>query len=124
MISTADAFIRALRPIVEDLGATVVADRQGQAGDLPIRWDGNTVGYVRGSELHGALDRLVRTVERELGHRLADMDRAHKQTAVRRLDELGAFLLRGAVDDIAAAMGVSRVTLYTYLNAINTAAPS
>ena len=38
------------------------------------------------------------------------------------LDERGAFLLRGAVDDIATAMGVSRITIYNYLNAIETPA--
>jgi len=33
-------------------------------------------------------------------------------------DERGAFLLRGAVDDIAEIMGVSRITIYNYLNAL------
>jgi hypothetical protein len=49
------------------------------------------------------------------------MSRAQKQTTVRLLDEHGAFLLRGAVDDVASWMGVSRVTLYSYLNAIHAA---
>lgn len=119
MISNADDFVRALRPIVEDLGGSVVAARSHRPGDLPITWDGETVGYVRGSELHGALDRLIHSIEREIGTRLSEMNRSEKQTAVRRLDELGAFLLRGAVDDVASWMGVSRVTLYSYLNAIN-----
>jgi predicted transcriptional regulator YheO len=35
------------------------------------------------------------------------------------LDERGAFLLRGAVDDMARIMGVSRITIYNYLNAID-----
>ncbi len=46
------------------------------------------------------------------------MPRADKQIAVRRLDEQGAFLLRSAVEDVATWMGVSKVTLYSYLNAI------
>ena len=121
MRSTAAEFLRALRPIVEDLGGSFVAVRSHRPGDLPIEWDGDTVGYVRGSELHGALDRLIHSVEREVGTRLADMSRAEKQTTVRLLDEHGAFLLRGAVDDVASWMGVSRVTLYSYLNAIHAA---
>jgi predicted transcriptional regulator YheO len=43
---------------------------------------------------------------------------ADPSIAVRRLDELGALLLRGVVEDIAQLMGVSRLTLYRYLKAI------
>ncbi len=31
---------------------------------------------------------------------------------------VGAFLLRGAVDDIAKIMGVSRITIYNYINTL------
>lgn len=118
MTSGADDFLRALKPVVEALGATVVPARSARSGDLPVEWDGETVAFVRMAELHGALGRLVGTVEREIGAPLAEMSRHDKQVAVRRLDEQGAFLLRGAVDDVAHWMGVSRVTLYTYLNTI------
>ena len=107
-----------LAPIVDALGSTIVSVKDAEAADTPIVWRGVIVGYVQGSELHSALDRLVGVVEREAGHNLDEMNRSQKQTAVRRLDELGAFLLRGAVEDIAQLMGVSRVTLYSYLNAI------
>ena len=76
------------------------------------------MAYLRLVELHGALERYVAKVERELGAQLLEMDRAQKQAAVRRLDEQGVFLLRGAVEDVAGRMGVSKVTLYNYLNAI------
>ena len=39
--------------------------------------------------------------------------------AVRLLDERGAFILRRAVEEVADAMGVSRITVYNYLNAIH-----
>jgi len=117
-----EEFLRALRPVVEALGATVVPERSARLGDLPVEWNGATVGYVRNAELHSALGRLVAGVERELGASLPDMSRSEKQAAVRRLDEQGAFLLRGAVDDVAHLMDVSRVTLYTYLNAIRPSA--
>ncbi len=42
-----------------------------------------------------------------------------KQAAVRLLEERGAFLLRGAVEDVAETMGVSRITIYNYLSAIS-----
>lgn len=111
-------FLIHLAPIVDALGGTIVSVSDADGADTPVSWRGSIVGYVRGSELHGALDRIVGLVEREAGHSLDEMTRSQKQAAVRRLDELGAFLLRGAVEDIAQLMGVSRVTLYSYLNAI------
>ena len=121
MTCEGDDFLSALRPVVESLGASVVPLRSSRPGDEPILWNGETVAFVRPNELHGALERAVSSVERELGMRLGDMKRAEKQVAIRRLDELGAFLLRGAVEDVAAWMGVSKVTLYSYLYAIERA---
>lgn len=114
-------FLSALRQAVESLGASVIPVRSSRMGDEPVVWQGETVAYVRLNELHGALERAVASVEREIGSRLSEMDRSQKQAAVRRLDEHGAFLLRGAVEDVAGWMGVSKVTLYTYLNAIERA---
>lgn len=68
--------------------------------------------------LRGALERLIGFVERELGCRLSELDRDGKQRAVRLLDEAGAFTLRRSVEDVADALGVSRITVYNYLNAI------
>ena len=36
---------------------------------------------------------------------------------VRMLNERGAFLFCGAVEEVADLMGVSRITIYNYLNA-------
>ena len=35
------------------------------------------------------------------------------------LDQRGAFTLRRAVEDVADALAVSRITVYNYLNAIH-----
>ncbi len=121
MTDGADEFLSALRLAVDHLGATVLAPRSSRKGDEPVIWKGETVAYLRLNELHGALERAVASVEREIGTRLVEMTRAEKQVAVRRLDEHGAFLLRGAVEDVAGWMGVSKVTLYSYLNAIERA---
>lgn len=69
--------------------------------------------------LHGALDRLIAGVERDLGDRLADLDREAKQQAVRLLSEQGAFLLRKSVEEVADRMGVSRMSIYNYLKALD-----
>ena len=90
-----------------------------EPSDVPLVWEGATVGAVRMPPLHGALDRLIDAVEAELGGPLPMLSREDKQLAVRLLDERGAFILRRAVEDVADAMRVSRITVYNYLNAIH-----
>jgi predicted transcriptional regulator YheO len=60
---------------------------------------------------------LVSQIEAELGGPLAQLPRVSKQRAIRLLDERGAFAFRNSVDEVADTMGVSRVTVYNYLNA-------
>ena len=109
--------LAAVAPIAAAVGAVVVSADQVGAGDIPLVWEGATVGGFRlATELHGALERLISGVERELGAPLADLTREDKQRAVRLLDERGAFTLRKAVEDVADALGVSRFTVYNYLN--------
>jgi HTH domain len=111
--------VLAVRPIIESLGAQLLPLADREAGDLPLVWDGVEVAVVRGAPLHGALDRLIERVERELGAPLPHLSREDKQIAIRLLDERGAFTLRRAVEDVADAMGVSRITVYNYLNALH-----
>lgn len=115
----AHPLLTAVAPVVDAVGATLVSPEQREPSDVPLLWDGHVVGAVRLPPLHGALDRLIDAVEAELGDRLPDLGREDKQRAVRLLDERGAFTLRRAVEDVADAMGVSRITVYNYLNAIH-----
>jgi HTH domain len=109
----------AVEELASAVGGELVDDPQLiEPGDLPLAWEGTTVGAFRLPQLHGALDRLIEQVERELGGRLADLSREGKQVAVRLLDDRGAFLLRRSVEDVADALGVSRITVYNYLNAM------
>ena len=108
-----------LVPVVEALGCALVAGDQLQPADIPLVIDGTVIGGVRLPALHGALDRLIDGVEREMGCRLSAMSREQKQRAIRLLDERGAFTLRRAVEDVADAMAVSRITVYNYLNALH-----
>lgn len=111
--------ISAVQPLVAAVGGEIVEPEAGEPSDVALEWDGEIVAYVRTPHLHGALDRLIESVEHELGGRLPDLPREHKQRAIRLLDERGAFILRRAVEDVADAMGVSRITVYNYLNAIH-----
>ena len=109
-----------LEKVGEAIGAMVVdAMRSGATNiNVQIANDSDHLGSVT---LHDALEGMMRAAERELGTGASTWTRADKQRVVRMLDERGAFLLRGAVDDIANAMGVSRITIYNYLNAIDSA---
>ena len=111
--------LQAVKPVVDAVGATIVGPSDQEPSDVPLMWNGEIVAAVRMPPLHGALDRLIEAVETELGGPLPTLTREQKQLAVRLLDERGAFTLRRAVEDVADAMGVSRITIYNYLNAIH-----
>jgi predicted transcriptional regulator YheO len=65
-----------------------------------------------------SLERLIDTVEQQLGGSLSELGRSDKQRAVRLLDDRGAFRLRRSIEEVGEAMGVSRITIYNYLSAI------
>ena len=109
-----------LRVPAEVLIAILATTSRQMASRPPLSRHVRDLGVVSGvdGDLHGALGRMIEQVEDELGARLPDLSREGKQRAVRLLDERGAFLLRRAVEDVADALGVSRITVYNYLNAI------
>ncbi|MHB1986602.1 MAG: helix-turn-helix domain-containing protein [Acidimicrobiales bacterium] len=112
-------FLVAARPVIEALGAEVVASGVGgvqEPLDIPLVWEGEIVGIARPHDLHGALDRLLERVAEELGAPLAELSREDKQRAVQLLEERGAFNLRKSVEDAAQALQVSRFTVYNYLS--------
>jgi hypothetical protein len=111
--------IATVQPLLKATGGRLIAVNEIQSGDIPLIWEGETVAGVRLPPLHGALDRIIEGVERELGDKLSALSRNNKQVAIRLLDEQGAFTLRRAVEDVADAMGVSRITIYNYLNALH-----
>ena len=115
---SAEELFDAITPVLDAVGASLVHPDERQSSDIPLVWEGVTVAAVRAPQLHGALDRLIESVESDLGGRLGELRREDKQRAVRLLHERGAFVLRKAVDDIADRMHVSRITIYNYLNAI------
>ena len=118
-------FVDGVRPLLDAIGASLV-DRDGAvlAGraevtserEVPLMWEGRLVGLVRLPGLQDALGQLVDDVESQLGAPLHQLDRRDKQRAVQLLDRRGAFVLRKAVDEVAELLGVSRFTVYNYLN--------
>jgi uncharacterized protein YqgV (UPF0045/DUF77 family) len=111
-------FLEALAPLAEALDAQVIPNGDLAPGDIPLAFDGEILAGIRLPRARGLLDRLVAEVERELGAKLVDLSREDKQRAVKLLNDRGAFSLRRSVEDVADALGVSRITVYNYLNAV------
>ena len=67
--------------------------------------------------LDRALEELIAAAEASIGRPITEMNRLEKQRLVKFLDERGAFSLRKSVEAVAAMLGVSRFTVYNYLDA-------
>jgi hypothetical protein len=107
----------AIQPVADALGATIVVGARLRAGDVPLRWEGELVGGLRLPGAFGTLDRLIASVELELGASLGDLSREQRHEAVELLHQRGGFELRRSVETVAERMGVSRFTVYNYLHA-------
>lgn len=73
-------------------------------------------GKDKATDLSDGLTRLIAEVEQELGGDLASLPRAEKQHAVALLEERGAFGMRKSAETVAEALGLTRFTVYNYLN--------
>ena len=108
--------LEAVRPLADAIGAKVVEARQLQDGDVELAWEDEVVGGVRLAYDVRDISWYTQQVEREVGLALVDLDREGKQRAVKALNEMGAFQLRHSVEQVAEMLGVSRFTVYNYLN--------
>ena len=63
-----------------------------------------------------AIGELIQMAEAQIHLPISQMSRAQKQQVVRFLDERGAFNLKKSVETVADALGVSRFTVYNYLD--------
>lgn len=118
MSDAGEELFTAMGPLLDAIGGEPIATEAIEQGDIPVEWRGEVVGAVRLPPLSDSLDILIARIESELGAPLNELDRVGKQIALRHLDEQGAFLLRKSIESVADTMGVSRITIYNYLNAI------
>ncbi|MEU3710898.1 helix-turn-helix domain-containing protein [Streptomyces catenulae] len=114
-------FVRAVKPLVDAMGGQMVAPGLAQGDDVVLSWEGAERVAVRLPHLSESLDHLLAELERRHGVPLADLDRKAKQSVVRILETRGAFSVRHGVETVAGALGVSRFTVYNYLNRENAA---
>ncbi|MFF1271913.1 helix-turn-helix domain-containing protein [Streptomyces marokkonensis] len=111
-----DAFIAAVKPLVDAMGGEMVPPDEAGADDVVLSWEGAAAVAVRLPQLADSLDHILAALERRKGMPLADLDRRAKQEIVRGLEARGAFAVRHGVETVASALGVSRFTVYNYLN--------
>lgn len=114
--SAEQRFLAALDPLLTAIGGELVDPLEAGEDDVPLCWDGVTVAAVRLPLLSDSLDHLLDDLRRRHGRPLAELDRRTKQRIVSGLEQRGAFALRHGVEKVAGALGVSRFTVYNYLN--------
>jgi HTH domain len=68
------------------------------------------------AHLAATIPQLIDMAQNRIGKEIAAMSRTEKQQVVHFLDERGVFLIRRAVEDVAERLGVSRFTIYNYLD--------
>ncbi|MEU8506597.1 helix-turn-helix domain-containing protein [Streptomyces brevispora] len=108
--------VAAVKPLVDAMGAELLGPEQAQPDDVVLSWEGLDVMAVRLPQLSDSLDHILAAMERRHGMPLAELDRRTKQAVVRTLEARGAFSVRHGVETVAGALGVSRFTVYNYLN--------
>ncbi|MDO7788684.1 helix-turn-helix transcriptional regulator [Desulforamulus aquiferis] len=73
------------------------------------------------SAVHETIDSLVNQAVEIVGKAPANMQMEDKIRFVAALEQRGAFLIKGSVDYIATVLGVSKYTVYNYLQKIRSA---
>ncbi|MCZ4610677.1 helix-turn-helix domain-containing protein [Streptomyces sp. Lzd4kr] len=117
MTGTGDeTFIAAVKPLVDAMGGEILPPDEAGSEDVVLSWEGADVVAVRLPQFADSLDHILAAMERRKGKPLADLDRKAKQEVVRILEARGAFSVRHGVETVAGALGVSRFTVYNYLN--------
>ncbi|MEW9515329.1 helix-turn-helix domain-containing protein [Streptomyces tubercidicus] len=112
-------FVQAVKPLIDAMGGQMVAPDLAEGDDVVLVWEGQDRIAVRLPHLSDSLDHILAELQRRHGVPLADLDRKTKQSVVRILESRGAFSVRHGVETVAGALGVSRFTVYNYLNREN-----
>ncbi|WP_327342857.1 helix-turn-helix domain-containing protein [Streptomyces europaeiscabiei] len=111
-----EPFVAAVKPLVDAMGGVMLPPDEAGPDDVVLSWEGADVVAVRLPQLAESLDHILAAMERRKGRPLADLDRKAKQEVVRILEARGAFSVRHGVETVASALGVSRFTVYNYIN--------
>lgn len=76
------------------------------------------MGEFAANNVNDVLMNIVSETLEAFGKPVAYMNKEEKVNIVKKLDEQGAFLIKGAIDYVAKILCVSRYTIYNYLDEI------
>ena len=68
------------------------------------------------SNVDELLDSMISEAVSQTGKTVSELDKDEKVAIVHSLDKKGAFLIKKAAERIADSLGISRFTVYNYLN--------
>ncbi|HZX04768.1 helix-turn-helix domain-containing protein [Kribbella sp.] len=119
--------VQAITPLVDRLNAELLDPAEAAGDDVTLEWEGKPVVSVRLPTKKsvrktperisdGGVQSLLAGVAEELGGPLRELSRHDKQQAVLLLESRGAFEYRKSAEIVAEALGVTRFTVYNYLN--------
>jgi predicted transcriptional regulator YheO len=95
--------IQRARALLDGLLPQATSDSQGQPNEF------------FGQDLVAVMDAMVTEAIREIGKPVDQMSRDDRIAVLTRLDQQGVLQMRKGVETIAARLGISRVTAYSYL---------
>lgn len=74
---------------------------------------------VSQEELTHVSEIVIDLIDKIIGNKdMARLRREEKLELIRFMDQRGIFLLKGAVDQVGSRMGISRVTVYSYIDEV------
>lgn len=100
-----------------NVDVTHLAQVEGWLGRLLGNTTGAEVSETFTRDLSESLEVMIAEAALEVGIPVAHLNRAQKIELVQLLAERGAFRIKKAVTLVAERLGVSRFTIYNYLNA-------
>lgn len=75
-------------------------------------------GEIFASDINDLLDQMIDDAVTSTGKTVPMMGRDDRVAVLRMLDKRGAFVVKRAVDRVSRRLGISRVTVYNYLDQI------
>ncbi len=82
---------------------------------------GNKSSERFASSFHETLESIFEEVVADLGKQPATMEKDERLELIRRLDKRDVFVFKGAVNQVAQLLGVTRYTVYNYIKEVREA---
>ncbi|MGO5097157.1 helix-turn-helix transcriptional regulator [Agathobaculum sp. LCP25S3_E8] len=97
-------------------GQTAIMKLTGSDGSGNTGEAKSNAGEVFTGNIDELLEILMKEAVENTGHALDELDKDDKVAVVRYLDNKGVFLIKKSAERVADFLGISRFTVYNYLN--------